>query len=71
MRISQDIIDKYGSHDFDVLALVGSHDETVSNMLAESGFNVLGIDLREYDKNLPPCNYNYLRWDFNDGRELE
>lgn len=45
---------------------VGAHDEPVSNMLAEKGFKVIGIDLREYDRESPLCNYQYLRADFCD-----
>lgn len=80
MHIPKDIIDKYSPHDADTntflthfdepitsrIIEIGSHDETVSNMLSETGFNITGIDLREYDKDLPPCNYPYIRCDFND-----
>jgi hypothetical protein len=45
---------------------VGCHDEATANILQESGFSVTGVDLREYDKNLPSCNYQYLRGDFCD-----
>lgn len=43
---------------------VGCHDEATANILADSGFKVTGVDLREYDKRLPPCNYEYIRRDF-------
>ena len=46
------------------ILVVGAHDEPSANMLAEMGHNVTGIDLREYDKDLPPCNYTFLRGDF-------
>lgn len=53
---------------------VASHDEPVANILAEKGYNVYGIDMREYNplqdtedkkhKLYPECNYNYIRSDF-------
>jgi SAM-dependent methyltransferase len=88
MRIPDDVVSKYGFTDTDAYLLihlfdepegskileVGAHDEAVSNMLADSGFKVTGVDLREYNPlqdtienktaNKPPCNYTYLRSDF-------
>lgn len=45
---------------------VGAHDEPLANQLVGLGYDVYGVDLREYDKLLPPCNYQYLRSDFCD-----
>jgi SAM-dependent methyltransferase len=45
---------------------VGCHDEATANILSESGFKVVGVDLREYDPKLPACNYEYIRGDFCD-----
>jgi hypothetical protein len=44
--------------------VVGCHDEPSANVLATMGMDVYGVDLREYDKDLPPCNYTYVRGDF-------
>ena len=46
------------------LLAVGCHDEATANILAACGFDVTGIDLRESDPMLPPCNYHYVRHDF-------
>jgi len=46
------------------ILVVGAHDEAMANMLAASGFDVVGIDLRGYDQSLPPCNYRFIRGDF-------
>lgn len=46
--------------------VVGAHDEPTANMLSEAGLTVYGVDLREYDSRLPPCNYTYLQHDFCD-----
>lgn len=43
---------------------VGAHDEPLANELFELGYDVHGVDLREYDKKLPACNYTYTRSDF-------
>lgn len=78
LKIPPDIVAKYGPHDADVgqfltgfdekpgskIIVVGSHDEASANMMAAAGYDVLGVDLREYDKDLPACNYSYLRGDF-------
>lgn len=55
---------------------VGAHDEPVANILAESGYQVIGIDLREYgpwqdvgtlgQDIIAKPNYEYLRADFCD-----
>lgn len=45
---------------------VGAHDEPVANLLAGMGYDVTGMDLREYDPSLPPCNYRFVRGDFCD-----
>jgi len=45
---------------------VGAHDEPIANILADCGFSVMGIDIREYDKSLPRKNYKFLRHDFCD-----
>ena len=50
---------------------VGAHDEPLSNILADLGFDVTGVDLREYDSKLPKCNYRYLRQDFCDAQCLK
>lgn len=78
MRIPQDILEKYRVSDMDALnfvqqfdeppgsrvLVVGAHDEPTANMMAACGFDVTGVDLREYDKDLPPCNYKFVRGDF-------
>lgn len=46
--------------------VVGSHDEPTANILAEMGHDVTGVDLREYDARLSPCNYRYVKGDFCD-----
>lgn len=46
--------------------VIGAHDEPSANILADSGFKVVGIDLRGYDEELPPCNYTFLKGDFCD-----
>lgn len=51
---------------------VGSHDEPVANILTDCGYQVIGVDLREYNPNQdlptkgpgPACNYTYIRHDF-------
>lgn len=48
------------------ILVVGAHDEPSANLLAQAGHRVIGVDLREYDKKLPPCNYEFIRGDFND-----
>jgi 2-polyprenyl-3-methyl-5-hydroxy-6-metoxy-1,4-benzoquinol methylase len=53
---------------------VACHDEPVSNILEDRGYDVYGVDLREYNPmqdlpgqtNKPECNYNYIRGDFCD-----
>lgn len=78
--VSSEVRTKYGVFDVDVaifldtfvaeegskILVVGAHDESVANMLSECGFDVTGVDLREYDKNLPPPNYRWVRGDFCD-----
>lgn len=85
MRVPAEIIAKYPIHDGDTTKFlqyfdekegtrileVGAHDEAISNMLSDAGWNVRGIDLREYNPNdsdnkgaKPALNYNYLRADF-------
>lgn len=44
----------------------GAHDSPVCNILANNGFKVTGVDLRTYDPDLPPCNYEYIRCDWCD-----
>lgn len=44
--------------------VVGAHDEPTANLIASLGLDVYGVDLREYDNRLPPCNYTYVRGDF-------
>lgn len=53
---------------------VGSHDEDIANVLADKGYDVYGVDLREYNPNpdnatgrkMPKrhLNYQYIRGDF-------
>lgn len=43
---------------------VGCQEEATANIVAESGFEVIGVDLREYNKSLGPCNYHFFRHDF-------
>lgn len=45
---------------------VGAHDEPLSNILAGLGYNVTGIDLREYDTKQSVQNYHYIQADFCD-----
>lgn len=90
MKLPSDKIAKYVFSDIDTLALlwgfdeppggrvieVGAHDEPVANLLTDCGYDVTGVDLREYNagedtgKGLlitsPACNYTYVRSDFCD-----
>lgn len=89
MKVPSEIIAKYELSDIDTerflelfdepegssVLEVGAHDEPVANMLAECGFRVTGVDLREYNPNQDTgkkddkrieCNYVYLRNDFCD-----
>lgn len=76
--VSENVRERYGVHDVDAalfldsfsasagakVLVVGAHDEATANMMADSGFRVWGVDLRGYDRSLPPCNYTFLRGDF-------
>lgn len=85
MKVPAEIIAKYPIHDGDTVKFlemfdepkgscileVGAHDEAVANMLTDAGYNLTGVDLREYNPNdsdnlgpKPPCNYDYIRADF-------
>ena len=86
MKIPDDIVAKYKVTDYDTavflrvfdevpgrLIEVGAHDEPVANMLTECGFDVTGVDLREYNPDQDmgdkrevehKCNYKYIRSDF-------
>lgn len=84
MKVPKSAIFEYASDDADTAAFldvfdeplglvmeVGAHDEPVANLLSDLGFNVVGIDLREYhsnepDKRCPKLNYHYIRHDFCD-----
>lgn len=44
--------------------VVGAHDEPSANMLSDMNMEVIGVDLREYDRELPPANYKFIRGDF-------
>lgn len=87
-KITQEILAKYQITDEDTAIFlrnfdenipgkvleVGAHDEPVANILSECGYQVIGVDLREYNPNQdlptqevkPPCNYTYVRADFCD-----
>lgn len=45
---------------------VGAHDEPVAMMLAEMGYDVWGVDLRDHDRPLPASGYTHVRHDFCD-----
>ncbi len=80
MKIPTEVLEKHDVSDADVqmfvtlfdaprgsrILVIGAHDESTANMLASSGamFDVTGVDLREYDANLPPCNYRFIQADF-------
>jgi len=80
VRIPDNILSSYriDHNDVDVLLLarsfgaprgskvlvVGAHDEPTANILTDCGFEVIGMDLRSYDKRLPPCNYTHIQGDF-------
>lgn len=87
MKVPAEIIAKYPIHDGDTTKFlemfdepkgsqvleVGAHDEAIANMLADAGYRVMGVDLREYNPNdsdnkgpKPKCNYNFYRADFCD-----
>ncbi len=76
MIIPEEIRRKWGCSDLDValfldhfdepegsrILVVGAKEESTCDMLAECGFEVTGIDLREPDSQ--PENWNYIRRDF-------
>ncbi len=87
MRVPDHFFEKYQINDVDSqlflsyfdepeggrILEVGAHDEPCANVLSEMGFDVTGVDLREYHaaQDIPgaktvPLNYTYLRGDFCD-----
>lgn len=87
-RLPDEIISKYSITDEDTSMLlktfnepkgskiieIGAHDEPIANILAEAGYDVTGVDLREYcaeqdlgdQEPTVECNYNYIQADFCD-----
>lgn len=78
MKIKDELWAKYPVTDYDTalflthwdepegskVLCVGCREESVPNMLSAAGYDVTGVDLREYDPAMPPCNYNHVRGDF-------
>jgi len=48
---------------------IGANDEPISNILSLMGYDVIGVDLRDYSekkRELLPLNFNFIKGDFND-----
>jgi hypothetical protein len=58
------LLDYFACKQKSKVLVVGAHDENTANVLSSMELEVYGVDLRDYDPKLPPCNYHYLRGDF-------
>jgi len=57
------ILDAFRADPGAKVLVVGCHDEPTSLMMAEAGFQVTGLDLRPWDRKLPPCNFRFIQGD--------
>jgi FkbM family methyltransferase len=85
MKVLEEVVSRYsklvGVHEWGFLSdfeaepkarvlCVGCYGDIYPQILAECGFQVTAVDLREYSKELPEKNYKYLQADFCDLRNF-